>query len=237
MKASCVPFVVALALTGPAASSFAAPGANFNLSNWTLQLPVTSGGSIQQISGSQLEGGYTSQYFYSSGSAMVFWCPVNGGTTPNSTYPRSELREKRPGGDWPLTGTHTMNASARVTKVPSNGRVIIGQIHGNASQSEMVKLLWISGRLEARVQPNRSSEVGLVLGTYSLGATLNYQLKMANKILSVTVNGKTVTYNYTASEWQSDRYYFKAGAYPQDNAGSSTEGATVQFTSLSVSHN
>ena len=237
MKVWCASSVLGLALASSA--TFAAtPGQNFNLSSWTLQLPIASGGSVQQISGSSLESGYASQYFYSaSDGSMTFWCPVTGATTPNTKYPRSELRESRSGGDWPLTGTHTLTASCKVSAVPSNGRVIIGQVHGNQSQSELLKLLWISGRLEARVQPDRSSEVGLPLGTYSLGTRLDYQIRMANKILTVTVNGHTVTYSYSASVWQSDRYYFKAGTYPQDNSGSSSEGATVQFTSLSVSHN
>jgi hypothetical protein len=236
MRKTCV---LAFAIAVSSTSAFAAtPGQNFNLANWTLQLPVVSGSSIQQISGSQLESGYTSKYFFSaSDGSMAFWCPVNGGTTPNSHYSRSELREKRPGGDWPLTGTHTLNAKCRVTKVPSNGRIIIGQVHGNASQSELCKLLWNAGKLEARVQPNRESEVGLPLGTFSLGATLTYTLKISNKVLTVTANGKTVTYSYSASLWQSDRYYFKAGSYVQDNVGSSTEGGQVQFSSLSVSHN
>ena len=40
--------------------------------------------------------GYASKYFYLDDKGkMTFWTPVNGklATTPNSSYPRSELRE------------------------------------------------------------------------------------------------------------------------------------------------
>jgi hypothetical protein len=46
------------------------------------------------------------------------------------------------------------------------------------------------------------------------------------------VNGSSVTHSLNSS-WNSDTYYFKAGTYPQDNAGTSSEGSRVAFYSLS----
>jgi hypothetical protein len=100
------------------------PGSNFNLGIWQLQLPVGSPGSPDTRSASQLEGGYTSSYFYTdTDGAMTFWCPETGVTTPNSTHPRSELREMNASGgaaNWDIAGTHIMNATVKVVKVPSN---------------------------------------------------------------------------------------------------------------------
>jgi hypothetical protein len=227
---------LALAAFFSAAQVIAAPGANFNLSSYTLQLPVLSGGSMKQVSGSQLEAGYTDAYFYSGSSGqMIFWCPVTGGTSPNSKYPRSELRQKSPA-DWSLSGSHTLTATCKVTKVPSNGRIIIGQIHGNASGSEVCKLLWNNGAVEFRYKTDARVEQGFNLGNYSVGTTLNYTIRCSNKAITVTVNGRSATRTYSNSMWQSDRYYFKAGSYVQDNAGTSSEGGRVEFTQLNTTH-
>ncbi|MDB5048771.1 MAG: Alginate lyase 2 [Fibrobacteres bacterium] len=223
---------------GAALDPAKAPGGNFTLSMWTLQLPLASGGSVEQIKGADLMAGYTSTYF-STGTdgSMTFWCPVTGGTTPNSHYPRSELREVWPGGEWKFDGHHVLTAKCRVTKVPDNGLLIFGQIHGNLTGSEIVKLYWNNGAIQAAVEPNRTDEVRLGLGNFSLGDTLNYTLDMTDNKLKATVNGKSVTYDYSAATWKTDTYYFKAGSYVQDNTGASTVGGKVQFYSLAIEHN
>src|SRR5689334_23501229 len=68
------------------------PGGNFDLSHWKLTLPDAS---ASELSAAQLVAGYTNASFFFTGpdGAMVFWCPVTGGTTSGSSYPRSELRE------------------------------------------------------------------------------------------------------------------------------------------------
>jgi len=234
-KSPLLTSLAALAALCSAASAFAAPGANFNLSSFDLQLPVASGSGVKTETGAQLEAGYTDAYFFSGTSnQMVFWAPVTGATTANSSYPRSELRQVSPS-DWKLTSTHTMNAACKVTKVPSNGRVIIGQIHGNATGSEVCKLLWNVGAVEFHYKDDSRVEHAINLGNFSVGAALTYTIKCANKVITVTVNGKSGSHSYTASMWQGDTYYFKAGSYCQDNTGTSSEGARVEFTSLSTS--
>ena len=68
------------------------PSGNFDLSHWYLTLPE-SGAPI--IEPARMAAGYTHPDWFYTGAdgAMVFWCPVIGGTTLNSSYPRSELRE------------------------------------------------------------------------------------------------------------------------------------------------
>jgi len=209
------------------------PAEDFSLANWTLQLPLAQGGSVQQVTGDKLEAGYTSEYFQSgTDRSMIFWCPVNGGTTANSHYPRSELRQTAPGGDWTFAGDHELRASCKVLVVPSSGRVIIGQIHGHLDQSEIIKLEWDNGKVYAAVEPDRAGEIQLALGAYKLGDSLVYSIHMQAGMLDVQVGSRSVKYDYTAATWKTDTYYFKAGAYTQDNAGSPSEGAKVAFYSL-----
>jgi len=75
-----------------------APGGNFNLSVWSCNCRSLGGLPHQDpditVKGA---GGFQDSYFYthidSGDGSMTFWDPENGVTTPNSKYPRSELRE------------------------------------------------------------------------------------------------------------------------------------------------
>ena len=111
-----------------------APGGNFDLSLWELQLPTGSAGDPTTILPSQLEGdnGFQDSYFYTGADgSMTFWDPENGVTTPNSNYSRSELREMTSSGaaaNWFAAGTtNKLSATVKATTVPSS--VCVGQIH------------------------------------------------------------------------------------------------------------
>ncbi len=113
------------------------PGGNFDLSVWSLQLPIGSPGKPDIIPPSRLKGanGYTNPSFFwtdKNDGSMTFWAPAKGVTTPNSKYARSELREMNPNGsgaDWPLAGNHTLSAQLRVVSVTKN--VAVGNVSGN----------------------------------------------------------------------------------------------------------
>jgi hypothetical protein len=219
------------------------PGVNFDLTRFTLQLPVADGSSVKQISDLST---YTSDYFYTgTDGAMTFWCPVTGATTPNSHYPRSELRENPVGGDWQISGTHSLTASFKVNKAPSSKGTIIGQVHGNAvdGTGEILKLEWTSANeIIASVEDNNNanqSDKGL--GTYALNALMSYTIKLENSQLTVSVTDakgatKTVTSSYSASRWTKDSYYFKLGDYVQLDTGASTNGGRVSFYSFAIKH-
>ncbi len=111
-----------------------APGGNFNLTVWELQEPYGSPGAPTTYTSAQLEGptGLNDAYFYTdkTDGSMMFWDPENGVTTPNSMYPRSELREMTATGaaaNWAIAGTHTLSATLKIVKVPDH--VAVGQIH------------------------------------------------------------------------------------------------------------
>ena len=72
-------------------SGLRAPSENFDLSHWYLTLP-----SGDEVEPAQLNSGYAmSEVFYTDAATggMVFRCPNLAGTTTNSHYSRSELRE------------------------------------------------------------------------------------------------------------------------------------------------
>ena len=144
-----------------------APSENFDLNNFKLRLPsdTDKDGKPDVISPEELNKGYQSEYFYTAkDGGMVFKCPSNGATTPNSKYVRTELREMLRKGDksiktkgvnknnWvfssvPLKDRQAagavdgeMEATLAVNRVTTSGekkhigRIIIGQIHSNTDE-------------------------------------------------------------------------------------------------------
>lgn len=219
-----------------------APGQIFNLSHWKLQLPIIdpSTGKIQEILQPALTT-YNSSFFYADphSAAMTFWCPESGRTTPGSSFPRTELRELAPGGDWTFLGTHFMNATVRVLQVPpQTGKVAIGQIHtdGSGSCSVIAELMWSRGSVYVSARNSACSAISFSLGSYALGAPVAFSLAIVGKSLYATANQSTAgPYVYT---WlnTSTRLYFKQGDYVQEHGPSPTAGGLLQTLALSVTH-
>jgi hypothetical protein len=219
------------------------PGGNFDLSHWKLTLPDAL---ASEISPALLMAGATNASFFTGADgAMVFSCPVTGGATSGSGYPRCELREMFDPSDdnvnWPGYGRHVLDARCKVTQIPSSRKTIIGQIHsytGNARP--LVKLQFNNGKVEALVKtsPNSDSDTHVSFVTVGLGELITYQIKLVDGLLSMTVNGTNKSVNVFESDaaWRDQKFYFKAGNYCQDNAGPTNEGAMVWFYELSVEH-
>ncbi|MDX6355196.1 MAG: hypothetical protein QOF98_2099 [Streptomyces sp.] len=235
-----------LAGNAQAASPSVAPGGNFNLSVWELQEPVGSPGSPTTISSSRLQGsnGYQDSYFYTDtrDGAMTFWDPESGVTTPNSSYPRSELREMNSSGsaaDWALSGTHTLSATLRVVSVTSN--VCVGQIHlgtGGTSTKPLIELYYHSnGDIIAGTENSPTGgQTTHTVGHVSIGKTWSYVISVTGgNTINVTVNG-SVTHYTIPSSFNPYHQYFKAGAYNQTASSSTTNGAKVAFYGLTVAH-
>src|SRR6266542_5738827 len=128
----CIAFVPVQALD-PAKP----PGGNFDLSHWKLTLPDAV---ASEIPPEQLMAGATNATFFTGeDGAMVFSCPVTGGTTSSSTFPRCELRElfdpANENVNWTGYGTHVIDAQCRVTQIPSSKKTIIGQIHSHTGNA------------------------------------------------------------------------------------------------------
>jgi hypothetical protein len=227
------------------------PGSNFDLSHWYLGLPVDSSGGTNgnsaSIPAAQLVAGYSNALYFYTGSdgAMLFWAPVTGATTSGSDYPRSELREQLSppsnSSNWFAFGTHILDAQCKVLQVPTTKKVIIGQIHGYTGDARPVlKLQYNNGSLEALVKTNSSfdGDKKWTFSSVALSNNINYQIKLVDGLLSVTVNGATQSTNIFLhdSDWDTNSMYFKAGSYCQDNDGPTNEGARVAFYSLTRSH-
>jgi hypothetical protein len=221
-----------------------------DLSHWKLTLPLnkkgTYGGHPKEISVKQLAAGFKDHHFHiDPNDGMIFWCPVIGSTSENTDYPRSELREMlQPGNprhNWAMPGTHILEARCRVLQVPSNPKVIIGQIHSFTGKSKpLVKLQYFKGRIEALVKmsPVDGNDKKLTFPDVGLNHEFTWKIKLKNGVLSMSVNGKTKTENMIEHDkrWANQTFYFKAGAYPQDNQGNADEGARVAFSHLVVRH-
>jgi len=223
-----------------------APGGNFNLSVWELQLPIGSPGSPTTILPAQLKGatGYTNPaYFWTdkNDGSMTFWDPEAGVTTPNSNFARTELREMNTNGsaaDWTLSGTHRLTATLRIVSVTSN--VCVGQIHLGTGGSSTKPLLELYYRPNGDIYlgTENSPTGGQTLhkvGNVPLGTQWSYVIAIVGGRIQLTVNGSTTSYAIP-SAFNAYHQYFKAGDYNQSSSSSTSNGAKVKFYALSVAH-
>ena len=113
-----------------------------DLATWNLSVPV--GSPPYTVETSKLVNGFKDQYFHSDTGTLFFWSPVTGSKTENAIYPRTELRETYSNGtlrNWYYPDAdNLLRATLTVNKVPSSGKIVIGQIHAYESQKPMVKL-------------------------------------------------------------------------------------------------
>ncbi len=223
-----------------------APGGNFNLSIWELQLPIGSPGSPTTIPPSQLQGanGYRNpSYFWTdkNDGSMTFWDPESGVTTPNSSFARTELREMNGNGtaaDWTLAGNHTLSAELRVVSVTSN--VCVGQVHlgsGGTSTKPLLELYYHSnGNIYLGTENSPSGGQTLhYITNVALGVHWTYVINVNGNTINLTVNGIKTSYSIPTS-FNAYHQYFKAGDYNQSSSSSTSNGAKVKFYSLTVSH-
>ena len=216
------------------------PGGNFNLAPFTLQMPTGSSGNIDTVSGSQLEGGYTNQYYFytdSSDGAMVMMDPQVGWTTSGSLHPRVEFRENA---TWLTGGTNVLDATLKVTKVPSN--TAIAQIfQGNGPSKPLCELQYSSSGAVKLFLENTNQGGGgttTTIDTVPLGTQFTYQMTLKGSTITVKVNGTTKTFTMDSS-FNGETFYFKAGNYDQSAVSGTpqtTPGTVVKFYALKITH-
>jgi hypothetical protein len=220
-----------------------APGGNFDLSIWKLQLPIGTSGSPTTISASQLQGpnGFQDTYFYTdkTNGSMAMMDPTTGVTTSGSLHPRTELREDTTG--WSTSGTNILSTTAQVTVVPDH--VCIGQIFQAPSSPSkpLLELMYYNGgTIKVMIEATNQGGDGVFysLGSVSSGSKFTYSLSLSGTTITITING--TAHNFTLpSTFVGENFYFKAGDYDQtavSGTPGTTPGTLVKFYSLNVTH-
>ena len=218
-----------------------------DLATWNLSVPV--GSPPATIDTPKLVSGFKNQYFHSSSGTLFFWAPVTGTRTENAIYPRTELRETYSNGtlrNWLYPeADNSLRATLKVSKVPSSGKVVIGQIHAYDSQKPLVKLEYqyksktATGNLVAKVRTRPDDAEGRVITIASgvkLDQDFSYLIHLSpGGALGISAAGSQWDSKISAT-WRDKPLYFKAGVYVQDNAGPTSEGAQVSFSKLDIDH-
>ena len=216
------------------------PGGNFNLAPFTLQLPTGSSGNVDTVSGASMEGGFTNQYYFytdSSDGAMVMMDPKVGWTTSGSLHPRTEMREAA---TWTTGGTNLLDASLKVTQVPST--TTVAQIFQGSGPSKPLCELQVtsSGKIQLFLENTNQGGGGVTtqVGQVALGTKFTYQMKLSGSTITVTINGTPTTFTMDSS-FVGESFYFKAGNYDQSATSGTpqtTPGTVVKFYSLKITH-
>jgi hypothetical protein len=227
------------------------PSSILDLSHWKLTLPVDAGngtaGAPAEISAQQLAQGYRSGYFcVGPGGGLRFWAPVDGATTDNSDYPRSELRQMLDPDDdnvnWtPADQTAALSATLAVNVVPASTRkVVIGQVHGFQTNA-YIKLRYLYdpsthlGSVAALVNQSptasHTTDYGSV-GGIALGQSFSYSMTVRDREVTIHVDGHALATFHVQYPWLHVPMYFKAGSYDQASGASSEDGGRVTFYQL-----
>jgi Ca2+-binding RTX toxin-like protein len=184
---------------------------------------------------------------------MTFAAPVEGATTSGSNYARSELLEMNgtARAAWDLEQGGFMTASLEIDRAPIKfsgvaGRIVIGQIHG--LDNELVRLYWENGRIYFVNGQAGATNVATTFNltnangqqpNVSLDEQFSYTIHAKNNDLLVSVEADGQTYRSVTrinDIWDTDVFYFKAGAYLGVNETQGTGWGQTSFYELSVNH-
>ena len=215
-----------------------APAAVIGLSsNWKIQLPVEdpdTAGKPLEITQPQLATYKNAPWFTTTSDckAALFRAAVNGATTTNTGYPRSELREMTSSGtktaSWSSTsGTSTMTVDEAVTHLPNDKpHVMAGQIHDDSSDVTSFRLEGTS----LYVTSYNTTHYKLVTANYKLGTRFQGKFVVSGGNVKVYYNGTleaTVAADFASG-------YFKAGDYTQANCGNSSPCSTSNYAEVAL---
>ena len=218
------------------------PGDIINLANWKQTLPTGKSKKPAEIKQPALASFTSDPYFKinSTQDGVVCRAPVNGVTTSNSGYPRSELREMANNGkdlaNWSTTtGTHTMFIDQAITAVPKTKKhVVAGQIHDADDDVIVIRLEYpklfvdINGKTGPTLDAN-----------YTLGKRFTVKFVASDGKINIFYNGSSVPVH--TLQKKTSGCYFKAGAYTQSNCSKESDCSDNNFGEvvihkLTVSH-
>lgn len=215
MASAGVTGAVLLGASGEAEAAVKKPSQVLPLHDWHLTLPTGPAKAATEVY--PLAGKVIPPYFIVPpvGNCVQFRAHCGGSTTPNSKYPRSELRERTANGGkaaWSTTsGKHVIDTRVMVTKVPpKKPQISLVQIHDAA---EDIIILMYDGFTKSIVWKYRSKKMGPIVKNYKLGQIVGLYMDAAGGHIRIAVNGKFVV----NQPHKGTGNYFKAGAYVQSN--------------------
>ncbi len=211
------------------------PAQILDLTNWKETLPIGSSSSPIEINQPTLATYVKDPYFVvnSGCNGVQFRAPVNGVSTSNSGYPRSELREMANNGttnaSWTTkSGVHTMFIDEAITAIPQTKRhIVAGQIHDASDDVIVIRLEY----------PKLFIDINGVTGptldaNYVLGRRFTVKFVASDRQINIYYNGST-TPSYTLKKIGSG-YYFKAGAYTQSNCTKETSCSSSNYGEVNI---
>ena len=225
------------ALAGTAPDPKPAPD-GVDLARWKLTIPETKDGKVVEIRPPALAT-YSSKYFEKlPDGSLRFRVWHGGGTTANSSNPRSELRERYnddPEGYWVAgKGRHSMEFTGQVNRLTKvKPHLVIGQVHDDADDVVVWRVeadkLWLT--------KGDDPHGYLVDPAFQLGKPYTCRYDIVDGTYSFTYNGQRVPYTLRSTA----KSYFKVGAYAQTNpktapTESTDEYAEVILRSVTVTH-
>ncbi|QCW99408.1 carbohydrate-binding protein [Aggregatimonas sangjinii] len=210
-----------------------------NCNQWKITYP--DGSEDKTLCG---EG--NNEYFFVNGSknGIVFKAPIrsNNGTTPNSDYVRSELRERTPDGKsdvyWTTSGTNVVYVKQAITNLPIvKDHLVATQIHGNKSDGiDDAMVLRLEGKKLFLSFNGGKLRSDLTIKTnYNLGTTHEVIFEVKNgkhycyysedgNLKNAYASGNASAYlvkdgsNSFVMDRSYGEAYFKIGNYTQSNA-------------------
>jgi Alginate lyase len=237
------------AMSGLSGEATAAPGAApgggcsrpaqvLDLKNWKITLPVDdpdqSGRQPLEVTQPRLDGYAVPPWFTPTAACdgVQFRSAVNGLTTQNSTYPRSELREMTNNGTSPArwssdSGTHTMVIDQAITHLPNDKpHVVVGQIH---DANDDVSVFRLEGT-KLYLTKGDTTHHKLITDNYVLGTRFQAKFEVSNGQVHAYYNGMlqaTIPASFNGA-------YFKAGAYTQANCGNSAPCDSSNYGEVTI---
>jgi hypothetical protein len=189
-----------------------------------------SAGSHTDYTQSAIEGGLNIAGYFelaTGGTRAKLSAHLDGGTTPGSSYPRTEFRELELDGVTkksfdPDSGTHYVKMLARLTKRPPNRpNIVLLQAHDASDDTAQLRVE--GSNVKATIN-------GTTVATLSTSFTMNTDYYMMIKIVGSgsastvafywgTTEAALTTAAYTSgSANRTGSWYLKCGAYGQSNS-------------------
>jgi len=223
---SAVPAALAF-LAGCSTPANSTHNTKFDLDKWRLQLPVNNDGKLSGAMRTISPARTFKPWFEATSDQLKFVCPAVGATSPNSTSPRTELAEST---KWFLEKGGTMAATVKITRMPVNSKMTIGQVFHD---DQLLRLrYWADGSIEVA----GSRITSQIVGKIPVGTTFSYFVDVKGTTLTLKINGTTV-FTRSVSQWAGQLLYFKAGAYCHADAGTDPKAQfKATFTELKISH-